>query len=125
MSDIVQDPNEDKEMKKLAEEDLANLQERLEELQHEIEEEIIPKKQFDSKNVTLEIRQAAGGSESSLFAEDLVNMYKNYCQIKGWRCQQEEYAVDMTIQKGCKHALFKITGEDVYKHLKHEAGVHK
>jgi len=25
MSDIVQDPNEDKEMKKLAEEDLANL----------------------------------------------------------------------------------------------------
>lgn len=80
---------------------------------------------MDRKNVSLEIRQAAGGSESSLFAEDLVNMYKAYCQLKGWRCQQEEYAVDLAIHKGCKHALFKISGENVYQHLKHEAGVHK
>lgn len=75
--------------------------------------------------MTLEIRQAAGGSESSLFAEDLVNMYKAFSMKKGWRWLQEEYTSDLAIGKGCKHAVFKVNGEDVYKHLKHEAGVHK
>ncbi len=85
----------------------------------------MPKRDVDSKNVTLEIRQAAGGSESSLFAADLVGMYKAYCMRKGWRCQQEEYVADFAIHKGCKLGIFKISGEDVYKHLKHESGVHK
>jgi peptide chain release factor 1 len=74
----------------------------------------------------LEVRQAAGGSESSLFAADLATMYKAYCQRKGWRCVQEDYQVDFAIHKGCKLGVFKITGNgDVYKHLKHESGVHK
>ena len=51
----------------------------------------MPKRDVDSKNVTLEVRQAAGGSESSLFAADLVTMYKALCERKGWRCKQEEY----------------------------------
>jgi peptide chain release factor 1 len=63
----------------------------MEELQVEIEDEAVPKRDVDSKNVTLEVRQAAGGSESSLFAADLVIMYKALCERKGWRCKQEEY----------------------------------
>jgi peptide chain release factor 1 len=51
----------------------------------------VPKREIDSRNVTLEIKQAAGGSESSLFAADLVIMYKAYAQRKGWRCVQEDY----------------------------------
>jgi peptide chain release factor 1 len=70
---------DDKEIKKLAEEDLEALQEQLDDLQVEIEDEVVPKRSVDSRDVTLEIRQAAGGSESSLFAEDLVTMYKAYC----------------------------------------------
>ena len=42
-----------------------------------------------------------------------------------WKCVQEDFQVDMAIHKGCKLGVFKITGEDVYKHLKHESGVHK
>jgi peptide chain release factor 1 len=57
----------------------------LEELQVEIEEEAVPKRDIDTKDVTLEIRQAAGGSESSLFAEDLVAMYRAFANRKGWR----------------------------------------
>lgn len=97
----------------------------MEELQLEIEDEAIPKKEIDGRNCTLEVRQAAGGSESSLFAADLVTMYKAYALRKGWRWVQEEYHMDFAINKGCKLGVFKISGEDVYKHLKHEVGVHK
>ena len=97
----------------------------MEDLETQIEEELIPKKDVDTKNVTVEVRQAAGGSESSLFAEDLVNMYKGYCLKNGHKYIEEEYVKDMSIQKGCKYAIFKIVGQDVYKYFKHESGVHK
>jgi peptide chain release factor 1 len=54
--EMVQDPSEDKELKKMAEEELVGLQEQLSDLQHDIEEEIIPKRDVDSKNISLEIR---------------------------------------------------------------------
>ena len=92
MSDSLEMMKEsDKELRKMAEEDLASLREQLDDLQAEIEEECVPKRDIDTRDVTLEIRQAAGGSESSLFAADLAIMYKAYCQRKGWRCVQEDY----------------------------------
>ena len=66
-------------MRKMAEDDLETLSEQFNDLQYEIEDEAVPKRDIDGRNVTLEIRQAAGGSESSLFAADLVIMYKAYC----------------------------------------------
>lgn len=69
----------DKELCKLVEEDLKKLREQLDDLQVEIEDECVPKRDIDARDVTLEVRQAAGGSESSLFAEDLVTMYKALC----------------------------------------------
>jgi peptide chain release factor 1 len=95
------------------------------ELQEEIVEEILPKRPVDARNCTIEIRQAAGGSESSLFAEDIWNMYKEFCDRKGWRFMQEEFTIDFAINKGCKTGVFKVHGEDVYKHFKHESGIHK
>jgi len=43
----------------------------------------------------------------------------------GFRLKQLEFQSDISINKGCKSATFHISGEDVYKHLKHESGVHK
>jgi len=68
----------DKEVRKMAEEGIQAAREQLDDLQVEIEDEAVPKRDIDSRNVTLEVRQAAGGSESSLFAADLVTMYKAY-----------------------------------------------
>ena len=43
----------------------------------------------------------------------------------GFRAEQLEFMPDMSINKGCKKGVLKVTGTDVYKHLKHESGVHK
>jgi peptide chain release factor 1 len=77
--ELLSESKDDKEMKKMAEDDLETLSEQFNDLQYEIEDEAVPKRDIDGRNVTLEIRQAAGGSESSLFAADLVIMYKAYC----------------------------------------------
>ena len=46
----------DKDVRKMAEDDLESLREQLEELQIEIEDEAVPKREIDSRNVTLEIK---------------------------------------------------------------------
>lgn len=44
---------------------------------------VIPRE--DHKNCTIEVRAGAGGAEACLFTEDIMNMYKNYCSLKGWK----------------------------------------
>ena len=73
----------------------------------------------------LEIKQAIGGSESSLFAENLYGMYLNLARREGWRWTQLEYQEDMAISRGLKSGKFRVKGEEAYNVLKHERGVHK
>ena len=94
-------------------------------MQEDIIEHILPTNPADSKNCQMEVLSASGGSESSLFAGDLVDMYTNYCRVMGFNFKQEDLMVDQAINRGCKSGLFTISGVDVYKHLKHESGVHK
>lgn len=98
----------------------------IEEFQDEIVDQILPAKESDMRNACiLEVMQAAGGSESSLFAEDILNMYKNYSRRMGFKMKEEQFQKDMAIGKGCKYANYLIEGEAVYSYFKHESGVHK
>ena len=94
-------------------------------LEESILDSILPIEEIDQSNVVLEIKQAAGGTESSLFADDLKKMYENFTRNMGWRWQVMEFQPDLQIGRGCKSGVFKITGENVYYHLRHESGVHK
>lgn len=73
----------------------------------------------------MEVKSAAGGSESSLFAEDVVNMYKNFISKMGWDIKIVSYTSDFNLGRGCKSGTFKIMGDAVMKYLKWESGVHK
>ena len=61
----------------------------------------------------LEIRAAAGGDEAKIWAQDLARMYTKFAQKKGWK-----------ITNLSKDVL-RIKGENAYKKLKFEAGVHR
>ena len=61
----------------------------------------------------LEIRAAAGGDEAKIWAQDLARMYAKFAQKKGWK-----------ITNLSKDVL-RIKGENAYKKLKFEAGVHR
>ena len=50
-----------------------------------LREGIVPPDPSDSRNSILELRGAAGGAESALFAADLLRMYQRYAETQGWK----------------------------------------
>lgn len=62
----------------LATEEMKEALELTETAQHKAVLELVPVSELDEKECILEIKSAAGGSESALFAEDLKNMYESY-----------------------------------------------
>ena len=78
---------------------------------------------LDQKNIILEIRPAAGGQESELFARDLWRMYERYAEKMAWKVRVHD--VSKTGLGGIKYISAEIRGEDIYKNFKYESGVHR
>src|SRR5262245_55269301 len=70
----------DPELKALGEEEYHSARARQETLTQELELLMLPKDPNDNANVFLEIRAAAGGDESAIFAGDLFRMYSKYAE---------------------------------------------
>ena len=113
----------DAEMKEMAREELAENEELQPKLEEEIKILLVPKDPEDAKNVQMEIRGGAGGDEAALFAGDLFNMYKRYCDKKGWKLSIT--SVSEGAVGGLKEIDFAVEGENVYGTLKYESGVHR
>lgn len=75
------------------------------------------------RKVILEIRAGAGGNEASLFAGELFRMYQRFAGKKGWAFS----VVDSSLSEigGYKEVVAEIEGENVYRLLKQEMGVHR
>ncbi|OGH82201.1 MAG: peptide chain release factor 1 [Candidatus Magasanikbacteria bacterium RIFOXYC2_FULL_40_16] len=113
----------DEEMRQMAEIELSELQTRKEKLDAELETMTQPKDPMDKKDVIIEIRAGAGGDEAALFAGVLMRMYMKYAESKGWKS-----ALISSSQIGIggyKEVIFSITGNDVYRDMKYEMGVHR
>lgn len=113
----------DEEMREMAKEELAALEERLPTLEEEIKWLLVPKDPEDEKNVIMEIRGGTGGDEASIFAGDLYRMYSRYIDQQGWK--QQVLDVTEGTMGGYKEVVFSVKGADVYGTLKYEAGVHR
>ena len=84
---------------------------------------LLPKDPNDEKDIMLEIRAAAGGEESSIFAGDLLRMYTKYADQQNWQTKiVDSNAGDIG---GYKIVIVEIKGENVYSKLKYESGVHR
>ncbi|NLE48259.1 MAG: peptide chain release factor 1 [Sandaracinaceae bacterium] len=113
----------DPELRELAEEELPQLEARLEELKEAIDLLLLPKDPNDEKNVFLEIRAGAGGEEAALFAADLFRMYSRYAERQGWKI--EITSKSDASAGGFKEVIAIVTGDKVYSRLRFEAGVHR
>ncbi|MFA5162470.1 MAG: peptide chain release factor 1 [Elusimicrobiales bacterium] len=114
----------DRELAKLAAEDIALLEAEKPPLEAEIKTLLIPPDPKDSKSVYLEIRPGAGGDEAALFASELLRAYTRFAQNKGWKAELLEFTPAAT-PKGCKFASLYIKGEGAYSLLREEGGVHR
>jgi peptide chain release factor 1 len=120
---LMDDPDADEELKELAQEEISGLEPKFVELKDKILVSMLPQDESDHRNIIMEIRAGAGGDEASLFAGVLYRMYTRFAEQRGWRLQQ--MGSNLSEAGGYKEISFMISGEEVYKTLKFESGVHR
>lgn len=113
----------DEELKELAKMELADLEDKIPEMEERLKILLLPKDPNDDKNVILEIRAGTGGEEAALFAQDLLRMYLRYTERRGWKAEIMD-ASDTGIG-GVKEASVLIKGKGAYSRLKYESGTHR
>lgn len=113
----------DKDLKELAELEISEQEQKLEEAESQIRLSLIPKDLNDDKNCVVEIRAGAGGDEASLFAGELLRMYARYCQIA--KLKLDMISETPSDAGGYKEVIFEVKGNEAYGTLKFEAGVHR
>jgi peptide chain release factor 1 len=115
--------DEDSDIKIMAEAEILDLKEKINQLEIQIKQLLLPKDPDDSKDVFLEVRAGAGGDEAALFAGDLFRMYTRLAERNNWK--MEIVNIRDGDHGGYKEVVTRIKGADVYKQLKFEAGVHR
>ncbi len=105
----------DPALKEMAEHDLASILDQKKSLENQMEEIVKADVEEEEKprEVILEVRAGAGGDEAALFAAELLDMYKRYAEIRGWKSKVSD---DLTLE---------LKGLGVYEDLRWETGVHR
>jgi peptide chain release factor 1 len=120
---MLADRSTDAEMRELAQADLDSVEERIEELERQVQLLLLPKDSADEKNAILEIRAGTGGDEAALFAGDLFRMYERYAAARGWKIEVASASEGEV--GGYKEIIASVSGRGVFARLKFESGVHR
>nr|WP_325264150.1 peptide chain release factor 1 [uncultured Rhizobium sp.] len=113
----------DREMRELAEMELPDAEERIEQLEKDMQILLLPKDAADERSAILEIRAGTGGNEAALFAGDLFRMYERYASAHGWKV--EVLSASDGEAGGFREVIATVTGRGVFSKLKFESGVHR
>ena len=113
------DPDE----RELAEEELTSLLAERETIWDDLLDMTIGGEDANRSRCVMEIRAGTGGDEAALFARNLYEMYKRYCEIKGWKFSPLESSP--TELGGFKEVTISIEGEGCYRELQYESGGHR
>lgn len=115
--------DEDTDIRKMAQEEIPNAKQIIEQHEQNLQKLLLPKDPNDNRNIYLEIRAGTGGDEASLFAADLYRMYSSYAQNRGWKV--EIVSSSLSDVGGYKEIISLIVGKGVYSQLKFESGAHR
>ncbi|HVV25809.1 MAG TPA: peptide chain release factor 1 [Candidatus Saccharimonadales bacterium] len=120
-SDLANDA--DPAMAAMGREELEDLDKKIAANDDKLREALTPTDPNNDRDVIIEIRAAAGGDESSLFAGELYRMYARWAE-------KHNYKIELINESpnevgGFKEITFAVRGDEAYKNLKFEAGVHR
>jgi peptide chain release factor 1 len=107
----------------MAREEIEKNAAELEKTEQELKVLLLPKDERDDADVILEIRAAAGGDESALFAGVLLRMYTAFAVSKGFTPEITD--IEETGIGGIKTVTAVISGGGAYSQFKFESGVHR
>ena len=108
---ILKDQNSDKELLKMAEIELKDLEAQYQISEKKLKLFLLPKDEADKKNAIIEIRAGTGGLEASLFASDLFKMYEKVSHKKKWIL--EVISISKSYAGGLKEVIATIKGKNI------------
>ncbi|MDZ7620256.1 MAG: peptide chain release factor 1 [Patescibacteria group bacterium] len=113
----------DRELQELAEAELPDLKVEREKLWSELLDMTVGGEDAQRTCCIMEIRAGTGGDEAALFARDLFDMYRRYCETRGWKVEVMD--LSPTELGGFKEIILGIEGEGVFQHFQYESGGHR
>lgn len=114
---------DDKEMRKMAHDELTEIKQCQERLLADLQKLLLPKDPNDDNNIFLEIRAGTGGDEAAIFSGDLFRMYSSYAESQKWKV--EVLSKNLGEHGGFKEIISRIEGHGAYSKLKFESGAHR
>jgi peptide chain release factor 1 len=114
---------DDPELRQLAEIELLKLKTEREACWNEILDSVAGGEDAQRTRCMLEIRAGTGGDEAALFARDLYDMYRHYCEAKGWKVEVMD--MNSTELGGFKEVILGVEGEGVFRAMQYENGGHR
>src|SRR5438477_2238441 len=113
----------DAEMSMLAETELPDARAKANRLLEDLKEDFLAAEDNAVDSFFLEIRAGTGGEEAALFGRDLYEMYRRYCESKGWRFDVSDFSTSE--RGGFKEVIVNVRGDGAYRHLRFEGGGHR
>lgn len=113
----------DKEMADLAEAELPGAIEAASGLIEQLKDQFLAAEDNAVDSFFLELRAGTGGEEAALFARDLYEMYRHYCDKNGWRFEVSDLSISE--RGGFKEVIINIKGNGAFRRLQYEAGGHR
>lgn len=113
----------DADMGELARAEIPDVRAKISSLVDQIKSEFVSSEDSAVENFFIEIRAGVGGEEAALFARDLFEMYRRYCEAKGWKFEASDYS--MSERGGFKEVIVQVRGDNAYRRLQYESGGHR
>jgi peptide chain release factor 1 len=113
----------DADIKNLAQDEIATLSAKKDELEAQLKTLLLPTDPNDDKNVIIEIRAGTGGEEAGLFSSDLFRMYSRFTENRGWKVEVMNH--HPTGVGGLKEIIAMVHGKGAYSAFKFESGTHR
>ncbi len=113
----------DVEIAAMADDEIPDLLKRVSELERDFQIALLPPDENENRDAIVEIRAGTGGNEAAIFAADLYRMYNRYAEAAGLKVEGLESSPSEL--GGLKESIFKVSGENVFRQLRFESGVHR
>src|SRR5215208_3028288 len=113
----------DVEIAAMADDEIPELEKRVSDLERDFQISLLPVDQTQERDAIVEVRAGTGGNEAAIFAADLYRMYHRYAEAAGLKTEDLESSPSEL--GGFKEAIFRVSGESVFRKLRYESGVHR
>jgi peptide chain release factor 1 len=114
---------DDRDLRALAEAELPSLLTSRNDALEQIVSEFLSAEELAVESMILEIRAGTGGDEAGLFAGDLAEMYRRFCEQSGWKFDVLDFSPGEV--GGFREFVANIKGEGAYRALAFEGGGHR